>query len=323
MHEVTDVPPQEIAEELKTLRDALDFIIPAKALDKNLLIATWNIRAFGELTDKWKAEDSDSPKRDFHALRCIAEIVSRFDVLAVQEARANLKALRHLLKVLGPSWGLILSDVTRGAPGNGQRLAFVFDTRRIRLSGLACELVVPQEKLSEISQDNLDKQFARTPYAVSFQSGNKTFILVTLHVIYGKKAEDRVGELKAIAGWLAEWAKNINAWGHNLIALGDFNIDRHGDKLYDAFVSTGLHVPDDMNEIPRTIFGASGENKFYDQISWFTGKDGTPALSLKYLCGGSFDFTQTALKSLNLTKNQLSWRISDHYPLWAEFTMRD
>jgi len=323
MPEITDVPPQRIVEELKTVREALDCTIPSKALDKNLLIATWNLRALGDLTEKWKAESGDSPKRDLHALRCIAEIVSRFDVIAIQEAKANLKSLRHLLKVLGPSWGLILSDVTKGAPGNGERLAFVFDTRRVRLSGLACELVVPREKLSEFSQDNLDKQFARTPYAVSFISGSKTFILVTLHVIYGKKAEDRVPELKAISGWLAEWAKDINAWGHNLIALGDFNIDRHGGKLYDAFVSTGLYVPDDMNEIPRTIFGSPKENKFYDQISWFTGKDGTPALSLRYMRGGSFDFTKIALKSLNVTKNQLSWRISDHYPLWAEFAMRD
>lgn len=323
MPEITDMPPKEIAEELKTLRDSLDNSVPAKALDKNLLIATWNLRAFGDLTEKWKSGESDSPKRDFHALRCIAEIVSRFDVIAIQETRANLKALRHMLKVLGPSWGLILSDVTKGGPGNGERLAFVFDTRRIKLSGLACELVVPREKLSEVSQDNLDKQFARTPYAVSFQSDNKTFILVTLHVIYGKKAADRVPELKAISEWLADWAKDINAWGHNLITLGDFNIDRHGDALYDAFVSTGLYVPDDLNEIPRTIFGSSEKNKFYDQISWFTGKDGTPALSLRYLRGGFFDFTGIALKSLNLTKNQLSWRISDHYPLWAEFVMRD
>ncbi|MBN1694740.1 endonuclease/exonuclease/phosphatase family protein [candidate division WOR-3 bacterium] len=323
MPQITDVPPGEVVEELKELRDSLDIVIPVKALDKNLLIATWNLRAFGDITEKWKAGDSDNPKRDFHALRCIAEIISRFDVIAIQEAKSNLKALRYLVKVLGESWGLILSDVTKGAPGNDERLAFLFDTRRLRLSGLACELVVPREKLSKISQDSLDKQFARTPYAVSFQSGKKTFILVTLHVLYGKKADDRVPELKSIAEWLAEWAKDANAWDQNLIALGDFNIDRHGDKLYDAFVSTGLYVPDDMNEIPRTIFGSPKENKFYDQIAWFTGKDGTPALSLEYLRGGSFDFTKIALKSLNVTKNQLSWRISDHYPLWAEFAMRD
>jgi endonuclease/exonuclease/phosphatase family metal-dependent hydrolase len=39
--------------------------------------------------------------------------------------------------------------------------------------------------------------------------------------------------------------------------------------------------------------------------------------------GGSFDFTNTALSSLDLTKLQLSWRISDHFPLWAEFQVRE
>jgi endonuclease/exonuclease/phosphatase family metal-dependent hydrolase len=29
------------------------------------------------------------------------------------------------------------------------------------------------------------------------------------------------------------------------------------------------------------------------------------------------------MASLGLTKTQLSWRISDHYPLWAEFSTRD
>jgi len=261
-----------------------------------------------------------------HALRCIAEIVSRFDVIALQEVKGSLKCLRHMLKVLGPDWGLILTDVTRGAPGNDERMAFVFDTRKVRISGLACELVVPKEQLDKIGPDALNKQFARTPYAVSFRSAGKTFILVTLHAIYGKGTEERILELKAIAAWLAEWAKDINEWDHNLITLGDFNIDRKGDELYDAFTSTGLHVPEDLDKIPRTIFSNPNKpdtDKFYDQVAWFTGDDNTPALSLKYSRGGTFDFTKVALKSLNLTKSQLSYRISDHYPLWAEFQVRE
>jgi endonuclease/exonuclease/phosphatase family metal-dependent hydrolase len=326
MPKITDPPPEEIANELAELRAALDEDIPMKVLDRNLLVATWNIRAFGNLTEKWQSSTNDSPKRDLHALRSIAEIVSRFDVIALQEVRANLKALRHMLKVLGASWGLILTDVTKGAPGNGERMAFLFDTRKVQLSGLACQLVVPQEQLDKIAPDALDRQFARTPYAVSFLSSGKTFILVTLHVIYGKNVDERVRELKAIAEWLAKWARDINAWHHNLIALGDFNIDRRGDKLYDAFTSTGLRVPEDLHKVPRTIFSDPNKPnlaKFYDQIAWFTGDNDIPTLSLEYLGGGNFDFTKVALKSRNLTKAQLSWRMSDHYPLWTEFSVRD
>jgi endonuclease/exonuclease/phosphatase family metal-dependent hydrolase len=319
-------PPEEVVADLARLRSALDEEVPAKALDRNLLIATWNIRAFGGLTEKWESSEDDTPKRDLHSLLSMAEIVSRFDVVAVQEARENLKALRHLVKVLGPNWGLSLTDVTEGAPGNGERMAFLFDTRRVVPSGLACEIVVPQEQLGSIGPGALNRQFARTPYAVSFRSGDKTFILVTLHVLYGEDEEERLPELKAIAEWLAGWARDINGWDHNFIALGDFNIDRRGDALHDAFVSTGLDIPEDLQGVPRTIFADPEKphlDKFYDQIAWFTGRNGLPALSLRYSRGGFFDFTKSALAARGLTKAQLSWRISDHYPLWAEFSVRD
>lgn len=200
---VLDVPPDEVRSELSRLRHALDASVPAKRLDQNLLIATWNIRAFEDLTEKWETGKGDSPKRNLADVRLIADILARFDVVAIQEARGNLKALRHTLKALGPEWGLLLTDVNRGAKGNDERLAFVFDTRRVKPSGLAAELVIPPEQLGRISENALREQFVRTPYAVSFQAAGQTFILVTLHVIYGKKAEDRTGELSSIAEWLA------------------------------------------------------------------------------------------------------------------------
>ncbi len=231
-----------------------------------------------------------------------------------------------MLKILGPNWGLSLTDVTEGAPGNGERMAFLFDTRRVVPSGLACELVVPQEQLDRIEPGALRRQFARTPYAVSFRSGTKTFILVTLHILYGEDEEERLPEIRAIAEWLAGWARDINGWDHNLIALGDFNIDRKGDALHNAFVATGLDIPEDLQGVPRTIFADPEKphlDKFYDQIAWFTGRSGLPALSLRYSRGGHFDFTKAALTSRGLTKTQLSWRISDHFLLWAEFSIRD
>jgi endonuclease/exonuclease/phosphatase family metal-dependent hydrolase len=328
MPRVTDTPPEAIRTELIALRDDLDAKLPSKALDRNLLIATWNLRAFGDLTPKWESSEDDSPKRDWHALRCIAEIVAHFDVIALQEVRANLKALRHMLRVLGPAWSFLMTDVTKGSAGNGERMAFLFDTRKVRLSGLASELVVPQEQMQarHIDSGALDRQFARTPYAVSFQAEHKTFILTTLHVLYGDDPAGRIPELRAIAGWLAEWARDINTWDHNLIALGDFNIDRHGDALYDAFTSTGLEVPAGLHRVPRTIFTAPDDDpldKFYDQIAWFTGTGGVPALSMRYLDGGHYDFRPTALHNRGLTLNQLSWRVSDHYPLWVAFSLRD
>lgn len=228
MASIFDKPPESVIENLQVLSNDLDSKIPAKRLDKNLLIASWNIRVFGNLTRKWKSGEEDSPKRDLHSILCIVEIIKRFDVIAIQEVRANIRALRDTLKVLGSNWSFILTDVTKGALGNGERMAYLFDTRRVQLSGLACELVIPQEWSAGIGEYALQDQFVRTPYAVSFRSNQQTFILVTLHILYGKKSQNRIQELKNIARWLAAWSKDINAFHQDLITLGDFNIDERG-----------------------------------------------------------------------------------------------
>ena len=167
--------PIAVREEMAALRAALDAAVPRKrSLDRNLLVATWNLKDFGSLTRKWEAGAADSPKRDYRALWAIAEIVSRFDVVALQEVGGDLAALRTLMKTLGPSWRFLMTDVTRGAAGGGERMVFVFDGARTELSGLAGELVVPPEWLAEIAPDALKRQFARTPYAVPRRSRNLT-----------------------------------------------------------------------------------------------------------------------------------------------------
>jgi hypothetical protein len=91
MAAVTDLPPARVRTVLSDLRQALDETVPAKVVDRNLLVGTWNIRAFGDLTDRWLSGPADSPKRDLAALVCIAEVLSRFDVVAVQEVRGSAR----------------------------------------------------------------------------------------------------------------------------------------------------------------------------------------------------------------------------------------
>lgn len=319
MTEITDQPPNDVQIQVDAIDAQLDEVVPAKTLDRNLLIGTWNIRGFGDITQKWRSDARDSPKRDLSDVLSIAKILSRFDVVAVQEVKDNIKGLRHMMKVLGEDWAFLLTDTVKSDEGNYERLAFLFDRRRVRLSGLACELVVTFQEQG-ISEGALTRQFARTPYAISFLSGDKTFILITLHVLYGKKPADRIPELTEIARWLAEWAKEATEWGHNIIALGDFNIDRQSDPLYEAFTSTGLTPPDELNRVPRTIFDDPEGESFYDQIAWFRGDQGVPLLSLDYVSSGTFDFANGVIPFTSTTG--LSWHISDHYPLWVEFSTR-
>ncbi|RQW06386.1 hypothetical protein EH222_08810, partial [candidate division KSB1 bacterium] len=137
---IFEPPPPDIQREIERLNAALDATIPRKTA-QNLLIATWNIRAFASLTRKWTATVDDSPKRDLRGLLAIINILSRFDVIAIQEVKGDLRALRDAIHYLGDRWAFLMTDVNRGAAGNSERMAFLFDAQRLNLSGLACELV--------------------------------------------------------------------------------------------------------------------------------------------------------------------------------------
>ena len=307
--------PAEVSADVRRLAAALEAEIPGRA-DDNLLIGTWNLRALSDLTPKWRSASEDSPKRDWHAMACIAELIKRFDVAAIQETRRDVTALAALLGALGDRYQVIVSDVTEGDAGNGERLAFIYDSDRVRPSGLVGEVVLPMGRLAG------GEQFARTPYVAGFVRSGVEFILTTVHVVWGERPADRVAELRAFAEWMRAWADRPKDWNRNMLVLGDFNLDRIDDPLFEAFVSTGLWPPAELNHVPRTIFADDNQRHFYDQIAWFSdpADPEMPSLldGLTYNHrGGSFDFVPHVLRSL--TKNQLSWRISDHYPLWVEF----
>lgn len=324
MPTIFDIPPADVQSDIEVLRTALDHDIPAKVPGQNLLIGTWNLRNFGSLTREWTAGSSDSPKRDLRGALAIAEILSRFDVIAIQEVVGDLRALRDILKYLGDNWAFFMTDECLGEAGKSERMVFLFDRTRVKPSGLACELVVPPEWLSDVSPDAMQCQFARTPYAASFIAGGHTFILVTLHVLFGKKSPARVPELKAIARWMADWAKRAHDWEHNLLVLGDCNIDRKGDPLWQAFTSTGLTAPADLDNVPRTIFADPSKptlDKFYDQIAWFTSSSGKACITMKYVQGRHFNFLPFVYRGAGLSKEAISYRISDHYLLWVEFSL--
>ena len=151
------------------------------------------------------------------------------------------------------------------------------------------------------------------------------FILTTVHVVWGGKAADRLPELTGFAEWMRAWADRPKDWNENLLVLGDFNIDRLGNPLFEAFVSTGLWPPPELNEVPRTLFDNDKKKNFYDQIAWFKALDADQPLaelmtSMTYTGkAGSFDFVPFSFAGM--TRNEVSWRISDHYPLWVEFAV--
>ncbi len=313
MYTYKDYPPA-LCEDLVRLRRRLDRSgVPPRRSDDNLLIATWNIRRLGGVHPEW-TENSGSPKRNLRSLACLAEVIRRFDIVAVQEILRDTTALRMLVDdFLGPSWGLVLSDVSGGDKGNTERLGYIYDRRRVAPSGLAGEIVLPP--LGDLQPL---EQFDRTPYVVGFRAGGERFSLLTVHIRYGARPADRLQEIARFAEYTAreirDRARFDGAEETNLIVLGDFNIEarRLDDPLYAAFLKTGLMVPEALRDVQTNY---AQDAKHYDQLAWFMGE-------LKLLTkqnAGVVDFRGALYRELSGAA--VTHRISDHLPLWVEFSI--
>jgi hypothetical protein len=84
-----------VAAEVARLDAAFDQVVPAKASGANILVGTWNLRAFSDLTKDWQTPASVSPKRNFADVTYIAQFIRRCDVVAVQEVRQPARAALH------------------------------------------------------------------------------------------------------------------------------------------------------------------------------------------------------------------------------------
>jgi len=246
-----------------------------------------------------------------------------------------MRGLEKVMRILGKNWNFIATDVSQEKGGNGERIAFLYDTNKISFKNIAGEIVLPFNELIQ------GMQFARTPFCVAFQAGWFKFNLATVHIFYGKgDAEDnerRQAEIKALGNALAKRAKKEKS---NYIVLGDFNIPEVDDEYMVALESTGFKIPDHIKEHP-TNFGA--EVRHYDQIAFNLQLDkDMRVFSESVKASGAFDFTksiyrdedyeeyipvmkentgvdragETALEYFHSTYRIK--QMSDHMPLWVQ-----
>ena len=88
--------PRPVLEDIVRLRRQMDRLnLPRKLVDGNVLVGTWNIRAFGPVYPKWD-ENSASPKRNLRAMAIITEIIRRFDVVAILLRDQAVPSIEHI-----------------------------------------------------------------------------------------------------------------------------------------------------------------------------------------------------------------------------------
>lgn len=251
-------------EGLQRLRQQLENEkFPKKKTSSTLILGTWNIRNFDDDRFNYGPRLQES-------LYYIAEIISHFDIIAIQEICVNLWPLKKLMRILGGNYDYLITDVTHGSiGGNQERLGFIYDKNKVRFSGVAGEIVLP-EKLMISKAAGKKRQFSRTPFGAEFQSGWFKFYFSTVHIFFGSNRGNtpqykrRVDEIKAIAKYLAREAKNSDS---NHILVGDFNIKERGSAGFNALEDNGF----------KTVKNHKGSNrdqtKFYDQISFRSKKN--------------------------------------------------
>ncbi len=303
------------AERLMVLKLELDKSIPAKTVDPTLLLATWNIREFG---------GTKSGGREDEPLFYIAEIISRFDIVAVQEVRDNLDALDKLMEILGSWWKYLVSDVTLGAQGNNERHAYIYDTRKISFGGMAGELV-PEMRKGEDGALTSDFAFSRTPYIAGFKAGWFKFTLCTQHFYYGEAKPDdpqRLKEARTIVRLLKKRMESKDAWAGNAVLLGDFNIFSTADETFQAIEKEKFAIPAKL----KGTYTNAIQDKPFDQIA-FLARDVEKQLGLAR--AGTFPFFDHVYRNSdwqiyqpNTTeakyKQWRTFKMSDHLPLWVE-----
>jgi len=280
-----------IAEERKELLLLLNDEVPLRCIDENILIATWNIKKFGE-------------KKEDRAIRYMADIIERFDIIAIQEVMYNLDGLKRLRDYLPGNYKFLVSEKT----GNNERFAFLYDSRTIENTGFVSNLTYP------VSGDTHEGyQLHRIPYAASFRAGRFDFIIVSVHIYFGSNSlgeKHRQVEINNIVDYIHKMsgAEGSRAFDRDIFLVGDFNIEKYADKFFEALTSKKFTMPEDMNQLKTNL----KQTATYDKIAW------VPRKSFKFRGNvGVVNFAEKIYKEKSL--EQLNNIMSDHLPLWAEF----
>lgn len=303
-----------LAKEIKALRTYRDNEpgrqIPV-AGDTNLRIATWNIANLG------------AQEREENHLKMMAEIISWFDVIAIQETKENITDLLAIFKLLPKTYRFILSD----EGGNNERMVFLFNTKKVVLLEEIAELAIPPADFRYIKIEGVPEIFSgfdRSPYIVSFKAGSLNFTLLNVHLYFGSDSEAasinrRSLEAYAVGRWADLRSKSKHAFTPNALAMGDFNLPavETTDPIYKALTDRGLQLPEHSTRVYSNI----SNDKEYDQIAFL------PDMKNRVLGHGVFDYDSAVFKDLFLSKTPAEFRgylkyyLSDHRPFWINLNV--
>lgn len=303
-----------------------------------LLLACWNVANLGE------------QKRDSKDLELIAFMLSRFDLIAIQEIKDNLGHFEEVVSHMGGDYEWIVNDTA----GNNERLGFIFRKGKVEPGRLFGEIALPakdfpsytvvvpyayrRKNYVEVYYNLKFTPFDRNPFLGHFTCASLDFTLVNVHLYFGSfrnssKVEERakyarrVLEIYTLSKWSKKRSKSKNSYDNDIILVGDMNIPKmdKDDTAFQTLLKSGLN--------PINVHSkAGGSNldgsKTYDQIAI------TPTrIKDRMLLYGIFDFDNAVFKEKwnelegELGKDKanrefnkyIRFHLSDHRLLWMQF----
>ncbi|MDM4018728.1 endonuclease/exonuclease/phosphatase family protein [Roseiconus lacunae] len=268
--------------------------------EDKILIATFNIENFGD-----KKADTRVNDHGVDVMGTIAQIVSRFDLVAIQEIRgddgAALQKLVNLLNESGGTFAATISDPI-GNEARRECYAFVYNYSRIRLIPGSAYVVL----------DSGERMY-REPMVASFQTvvppeSNQTpfrFTAINVHTDPDEvDPEDHDSEINVLAS-VFQRVRDFEfrlRMEDDFILLGDLNAGP--DQLGQLSQINGMVslAGDIKTNVSRK---KTNDHILIDRIvtAEYAGRKGVVSF----------------VEDLNLTLEQAD-SISDHLPLWAEFS---
>ena len=294
-----------IARERQTLMRLMDsdpHRIPRREVDENVLIASWNIAQF-------------SNKKKTRALQYIADICERFDIIAIQEVKSDLRGLSRLQKLLPGNYKILVSDPT----GNHERMAFLYDKRTAISTGFVCEI-----GFSGTIEQPTAFQFNRMPYCASFRAGRFDFVIASVHIAEASSHGAtglalREKEIDELVKFVKKRSKQETGkiFDRDFFIVGDFNIQSSGDRFFKALTQAPepkFIMPPGMDNLGTNF----SQTKTFDKIAWL------PRPDFKF--SGNFGvvpFGKVLYKDTGQSTDVARKEISDHLPLWTEFRINE
>ena len=268
---------------------AADPAQPPVRTSEKIRIASFNIQVFG---------DSKSSKP--HVMEKLAQIVRSFDVVAVQEIRTQRQDLLprfiELINATGRQYDYAIGP-RLGRTSNTEQYAFIFDRETIEI-----------DRSQIYTIDDPDDLLHREPMVAGFRVRGPpsdqafTFTLVDLHT-----DPDEVTQEVDVLDDVMRIVRDDGRGEDDVILLGDFNADcQHLGQLGEtAGVVCAISAIDGVPTPTNTRGTQQYDNLvFHEQATReFTGLSGVVDLVRKF----------------NLSIDE-ALEISDHMPVWAEFS---